>query len=456
MNALKKKFGVASISSFALILTTIASINASPSQGFSTANTLGSDWSFTKQNTYPASHQFSGLVGNSDQSRLLTSTYDINGNHLLQEGLSLSEDHGLTWRNLEHDCRSPVQISNDGSKIYCRNSNFESILIDSSINGGVNWNSILVYGDNTSQQNIPDLFKDAAFASSQDGSKLFVAMASVQLHDLPTSPSIMGGIFISSDSGSTWNQVDTDPDQGWGSITVSADGSNLVASTRAYVIRDGSIIRNGLNATSSLYVSHNAGLTWEKRLTISPIKIHGPILDSKLVSSRDGKIVYALFNGSVSRSMNAGDSWTRLNLHRLGLDSGIIATSDSGKQVVVSGSASVLFFSNDYGKTWVVPAGQKNLYSKMWTYKNHSPMTIGWSQLLFSGNGKHIEGVMFSENGDYSSYAINLPTSNVLSTGLHFAFCVSLDQNTGYYSFVSKLPYCRRGFRPAPGQSFPE
>jgi photosystem II stability/assembly factor-like uncharacterized protein len=211
-----------------------------------------------------------------------------------------------------------------------------------------------------------------ALASSADGAKLIAAQ--------------YGGIFISTNSGSTWGQVTNLTDGNWLSVASSADGTKLVANTgnanKVYRSTDSGatwallpiggfpvtstadgntliVAASGeAYSTGAIHISNDAGATWKQAT-------NAPNLGWYAVRcSADGTVVAALAHGSgVYLSMDSGTHWTLSQSVGLAtppfLVVGAIAMSAEGSNIIAAAAGRV-YASTNMGANWFtnnVPQG---------------------------------------------------------------------------------------------------
>lgn len=167
-----------------------------------------------------------------------------------------------------------------------------------------------------------------ALASSADGSKLVAAA-------FPDFQTDVGPIYVSEDSGKTWNDRSVPGVTGsWNSVASSADGNKLVACIRV----------NG-----SIYTSVDSGRSWIRRATRNNW--------SSVASSADGsRLVASTLTGLLYTSANSGADWT---LRKHGDGWSCVSSSADGTKLVACGMATPssplggdIYTSNDSGLNW--------------------------------------------------------------------------------------------------------
>jgi hypothetical protein len=158
-----------------------------------------------------------------------------------------------------------------------------------------------------------------SIASSSDGSKLAATANG-------------GNIYVSADSGKTWNG--TTPggisNPKWIAIASSADGSRLVA----------------LNYGGSLYTSTNSGSTWTANTVTGVTSTNWYCA----ASSADGNtLVAAVYGGNIYT--NSGTTWNAVG-GTSGLNWISIASSADGSKLVAAVNSGSIYISSNSGKTW--------------------------------------------------------------------------------------------------------
>jgi hypothetical protein len=216
-------------------------------------------------------------------------------------GTCTSADSGATWTQTSGPASGSVASSSDGTKLVAAAAGGN---VYTSPDAGVTW----------IQTSAPSTFWRAV-ASSADGTKL-VAMSS-------------DGMYASSDSGVTWRT--SAPAGNWASVASSADGTKLVAATFA-----------GATA-SGIFVSSNSGSTWTEVFSPPGANWH------EVASSADGTKLVAVggggctgfggCHGAIYTSINSGVTWTPTSAPAGAWDT--VASSADGTKLIASGSPGV-------------------------------------------------------------------------------------------------------------------
>lgn len=223
-----------------------------------------------------------------------------------------STDAGKTWVN--HTvatvwCQA-VAMSADGNTLVVVSWKGGPIFISSD------------FGESWKQTSAPGKYWSSVTCSA-DGSKMLAA----------ASDSDDQYLYISIDSGSTWNK--TGPPGHWNDVAASANGERLFATSR-----------------SGLYRSVDFGATWEKVSDFS--QFWGAIS-----SSADGSKLAAIGGINVFTSNDSGATWVP-SLTENSDWTAISSSADGTKLLAVSGHG-LLYTSMDSGLSWqpnAVPGGE--------------------------------------------------------------------------------------------------
>lgn len=142
-----------------------------------------------------------------------------------------------------------------------------------------------------------------------------------------------GGVFISTNSGLTWQMTSAPSDHWWEAITCSADGTKVVAGNFSFLSQ----------STNQLYISTNSGTTW------SPTYVPGAPQDClHLASSSDGTRVVAILQPPIAPSssimfgsIDGGVTWAQTGPY---VNWSSVAISADGYQVVAAAGVAPLTF----------------------------------------------------------------------------------------------------------------
>ena len=237
---------------------------------------------FISTNSGASWTNISSQVGGYGHWRALASNGD--GTHLAAAGSSgypwagtvfVSTDSGETWTDVNMATSGDLHWSNDGSRLYLVNSSGSTFF---STNNGASWT-----------ENLPPVSDSGAnpwhAAFSDDGTHI--------LEGSTGNPNGYG-LWISTDSGATWNEVRPTGEsvpKSWYAVASNADGTKLLAS-------DG----------THLYVSTNEAASW------SEVRPDGGAGESwnRLSFGKDSSVMLAGTSGRLYVSSNDGVSWQEI------------------------------------------------------------------------------------------------------------------------------------------------
>jgi hypothetical protein len=226
-------------------------------------------------------------------------------------------------------------------------------------------------------------------AASADGS---VMVAVANPGSTPTGP-----IYISTNSGSVWNQATNAPLGRWQSVACSADGSKIVA------------VQGGGYGTLSgpIYTSADTGTTWVSNNT--------PVHQSweSVASSADGTNLVAadLSARMIYTSANAGATWSQATNAPKVVWYSLASSADGSKLAAVANGSANIYMSTNFGATWmtnIVPAGPFGVQNN-WTAIASS---ADGSKLVAAGGGYNSLGNLFVSTNFGTSWT--LTATNVL------------------------------------------
>jgi hypothetical protein len=245
-------------------------------------------------------------------------------------------------------------------------------------------------------------------AASADGIKMVTAI-------------LGGGIYVSRDSGKTWNTTSASSAQ-WHSVAASADGTKLFAA-------------NGLG----IYASTNSGSTWTLLST-------GPAAYVIACSADGTKLVAAVSGGQIYTSTDGGLSWTPRGYSGSWV---AIASSADGSTLVAALSGGSVYTSSNGGSGWtarssgsgisvavsadgtrMIAAGSSGIYTSAdsganWTHQTGAP-NANWSCVAASADGGRFAagiatgGIYASANSGVSWTKQNVPDepwTGIVSSG---------------------------------------
>jgi hypothetical protein len=183
-------------------------------------------------------------------------------------------------------------------------------------------------------------------ASSADGTKLVAVY---------NKGGLGGNIYISANSGATWNLQSSAPTTNWWSVASSADGSKLVA-----VVNGGRI-----------YKSADSGVTWTPQ-TSSP---SAPAWNAVASSANGSNLVAVVRGGGIYT--NSGNSWTATSALTKNWIS--VASSADGSKLAAVIIGGGIYTSGNFGSTW--------------TQQLNAPAT-NWLSIASSADGGKLAAVV--------------------------------------------------------------
>lgn len=197
-------------------------------------------------------------------------------------------------------------------------------------------------------------------------------------------------------SAQIWTQTSA-PSNSWRFIASSADGSKLVALSNPY----------------DIYVSTNSGSTWQKA-TNGPVLLPGTLWNS-LAGSADGCIWVATAfwwtspdNGGIYVSTNSGIGWTQTST--MSYLEGIACSADGAKMTVLDYGYGNLTSTNS-GRTWTQTSTQYIAWDRIAGSADGTKLTaatFGFNTILLSTNS----GVTWSQhNGPPNNAAFPMASS---------------------------------------------
>jgi photosystem II stability/assembly factor-like uncharacterized protein len=145
-----------------------------------------------------------------------------------------------------------------------------------------------------------------------------------------------GGIFISSDFGSTWTELAGAGTRSWRSITASSD-----------------LIKFAAGCIEGIFVSADSGASWTLHDHTENHYGFGIAYETQLASSDDGSKLAAVlhYGGPIITSSDCGSTWTIRNAVAPYWIA--ISSNPDGSILAAVSQDGGLFMSYDYGLTWV-------------------------------------------------------------------------------------------------------
>lgn len=186
---------------------------------------------------------------------------------------------------------------------------------------------------------------------TSDGSPTAVAISASGSHLILGGEGNLG-LYISDDSGATWENVADEVEPGvrtwWTSVDVSNDGQTMVAtSTEGYDLGEDTWL------DGRVYISEDAGANWDN---ITPADTDDW---ADIAVSGDGSTIVAgnWNGGDVYISENDGADWTTSAAMENGWSISSVSISDNGNKILVGGENgddgyAHLYLSENTGGTW--------------------------------------------------------------------------------------------------------
>lgn len=279
----------------------------------------------------------------------------------------ISTNSGATWMPTSAPGQywAAIASSADGSK-----------LIAAAVPAGIYAGGIYTstnFGTSWSSNNVLNPNHWQSVACSADGTRLIAAEGN----------NYSGPIYLSTNSGNSWAAANA-PISNWCSVASSADGSKLLAGTFG----------------GSAYLSTNTGATWILQTNLPAARW------TTMALSADGRILVAVAYdvgsgpGGIYTSTNSGAAWTRANTPTSQYYWPTFCSSADGTKWVAIGYW--VFYSTNSGNTWTSNSSP-NLFAK-------------WTSIASSADGNKLALVAGEPFGIYTSYSIPKPQVNFASS----------------------------------------
>ncbi len=212
----------------------------------------GASW--TKQ-LGSAGYKWIHIESSANGQRLIASAArNYDNEPVTNGGVFTSQDGGVTWQQhpeLGEITEAQLATSADGMQVVVSQSGVwndetgtQTDSLWRSADGGTTWTEL-------TNRLGPDAYYLAKVGSSADGST--IALTSFSKVDAVDDGSQSGVVWLSKDSGATWQIQDTLENQYWSSLAVSDDGMNIAA----------------LGDNGYLYTTVNGGQDWVKETTLN-------------------------------------------------------------------------------------------------------------------------------------------------------------------------------------------
>jgi hypothetical protein len=226
---------------------------------------------------------------------------------------------------------------------------------------------------------------------------------------------VAGGVWKSTDAGASWQNLD-DFMANMAVTTIAIDPNDhttIYAGTGEYSA-------NGLDYISrygdGIFISHDSGSTWEQ--IISPA-INGYLIVHKLLAVKNGAstVLYAAYWGGVAKSTDNGTTWTwgttptGAPFEEYVSD---IEVSPTNKSRLLASGWGKVWLSTNAGATWKVATGfptTAEIIELDWS--SSTPTVIYASVNDYNGATKHYQGKIYKSTNSGTSFS-KLSTPNHL------------------------------------------
>jgi hypothetical protein len=199
-----------------------------------------------------------------------------------------------------------------------------------------------------------------------------------------------GGIYKSSNSGSTWTPTSA-PTRNWQSISSSSNGTHLAA-----------VISNSVSGSGGIYYSNNSGGSWTKSNAIED-------LWTCIASDSTGQYLSAtVYAGGIYTSTTFGQSWTiRYNAPNNNYWTGIASSSDGTKLAAIQSNLGEGIPGTSYIYTSTDPS------HNIWTQTDAS--SNSWQAIASDSTGQYLAAVSSTgTSGQIGSiYTSSDPSHNI-------------------------------------------
>ena len=193
------------------------------------------------------------------------------------------------------------------------------------------------------------------------------------------------GVYASSDSGRTWNQISADAGNNYyyNSVACSADGKTLYAQR---------------SSGFTIEKSTNGGLTWSSSSTGTGNAIActasgtliTPVSGYNYACSGNGTYRAQLSGGTISVSINSGSSYgVSVTAPTTGVTS--VAVSSDCTKLVAAATNGLLYASSNQGKSWTQLTLTNQAWSGVWMSPDGSKFAGSVSEI-----GSTIDGGIYS------------------------------------------------------------
>ncbi len=237
---------------------------------------------------------------------------------------------------------------------------------------------------NTSSLDIPSTNAWGPAAMSADGSKIFIGTGGIGAGRL-------GTIHGSYDGGVTWTAT-TAPFARWVSIACSADGETIIATAPN-------------NGPGISYISHNAGISWTSN-TLTANVVQG-------CCTANGAVLVAATPSSLYISTNTGTSWQQCNVPTETYQ-GLCTTWDGRKIFAMPKLSDRTQISSDFGNTWVTETNLPLGYSWVSAACSSDGAKVVGAGAISDGGPLGQQGIIFTSSDSGHTWTSNNITTNII------------------------------------------
>jgi len=227
---------------------------------------------------------------------------------------------------------------------------------------------------------------------------------------------VSGGVYFTNNYGVTWTTVTS-------GAGIQSAQYGYYDCALSYSGQYGIVNPWGTTLAGTIYVTNNYGVSWA---TVR-ISSYTAFNTNSVALSYSGQ--YAILGGYGSGmwySSDYGQTWLRSNITG-GYYAGGSGITDTG-YAICSGQVSGIYYSTNYGQTWTV----SNLSSSQYS------LGIAWSNGLLCIAGSSGNGIYYSSNGGQTWTASNITGGNFsqVSMSLTGQFCLACSSSSSgvYYS----------------------
>lgn len=321
--------------------------------------------------------EYTSAASSEDGSRLILSTTDGGEGYSQGSPLFISDDYGATWQNVTEDVEAGIRnnwssadMSNDGQKLVA--ASYSSVEISSLTSGD---GRIFVSQDSGATWNNVTPGGSTGWshaAISGDGSKL-VALTG---DDVDT-------IYTSDDGGDTWDTHSVSNNWNWESVSISDDGNKILVGGE-----------NTIDASSFVFLSQDGGDNWTN---ISPDMGDMVFATRTAMTATGDKMVVSsvAYNDDTYDAIyiteDSGDNWTTITPEDTDVnDWTAVAISDDGAVLSAVDYNDKMYVSDDDGTSWTeVDPGAAGDDENSW---NDIDFNATGSRIISTSNGNAYSG----------------------------------------------------------------